>query len=130
MFAFFKLDETGLRDGLLKRTIFAHGEAVITPLSQEQAFDVRYEPTEKEFFSLDFFIFLTFSDAFVKGIYGKMFIWIVDKINSAIFKPKDPSAYRKRYLFMIRDCLVSVQSIKIRLISYINRKLSFYHRNL
>ncbi|CAF3514389.1 unnamed protein product [Rotaria sp. Silwood1] len=70
-----KLDENGLRDGLLKRTIFAHGEAVITPLSQEQAFDVR--------------------DAFVKGIYGKMFIWIVEKINSAIFKPKDPSAYRK-----------------------------------
>ncbi|CAF3927592.1 unnamed protein product, partial [Rotaria magnacalcarata] len=25
----------------------------------------------------------------------KMFIWIVEKINSAIFKPKDPSAYRK-----------------------------------
>ncbi|CAF4575753.1 unnamed protein product, partial [Rotaria magnacalcarata] len=48
----------------------------ITHLSQEQAFDVR--------------------DAFVKGIYGKMFIWIVEKINSAIFKPKDPSAYRKR----------------------------------
>ncbi|CAF1182030.1 unnamed protein product [Adineta steineri] len=70
-----KLDDNGLRDGLLKRTIFAHGEAVVTPLSQQQAFDVR--------------------DAFVKGIYGKMFIWIVEKINSAIFKPKDPSAYRK-----------------------------------
>jgi myosin heavy subunit len=37
-----KLDENGLRDGLLKRTIFAHGEAVVTPLSQEQAVDVRY----------------------------------------------------------------------------------------
>ncbi len=36
-----KLEENSLRDGLLKRTIFAHGEAVVTPLSQEQAFDVR-----------------------------------------------------------------------------------------
>ncbi|UJR09223.1 hypothetical protein I4U23_013470 [Adineta vaga] len=70
-----KIDENGLCDGLLKRTIFAHGEAVVTPLTQEQAFDVR--------------------DAFVKGIYGKMFIWIVDKINSAIFKPKDRVAYRR-----------------------------------
>ena len=38
---FVKLDERGLSDGLLKRTIFAHGEAVVTPLSQEQAMDVR-----------------------------------------------------------------------------------------
>jgi hypothetical protein len=38
---FSQLDENGLRDGLLKRTIFAHGEAVVTPLSQEQAYDVR-----------------------------------------------------------------------------------------
>jgi len=43
IFEILKLDESGLRDGLLKRTIFAHGEAVVTPLSQEQAFDVRYE---------------------------------------------------------------------------------------
>jgi hypothetical protein len=41
------------------------------------------------------------SDAFVKGIYGKMFIWIVEKINSAIFKPKDQSAYRKRSVYLL-----------------------------
>ena len=29
-----------------------------------------------------------------------MFIWIVEKINSAIFKPKDPSSYRKRYIIL------------------------------
>lgn len=39
--SFVKLDERGLSDGLLKRTIFAHGEAVVTPLNQEQAMDVR-----------------------------------------------------------------------------------------
>jgi myosin-7 len=27
-------------------------------------------------------------DAFVKGIYGRLFILIVNKINSAIYKPK------------------------------------------
>lgn len=27
-------------------------------------------------------------DAFVKGIYGRLFIWIVNKVNSAIYKPK------------------------------------------
>jgi hypothetical protein len=39
----FKIDENGLSEGLLKRTIFAHGEAVVTPLNQEQAVDIRYE---------------------------------------------------------------------------------------
>lgn len=28
-------------------------------------------------------------DAFAKGIYGRMFIWIVDKLNSAIRKTTD-----------------------------------------
>lgn len=27
-------------------------------------------------------------DAFVKGIYGRIFVWIVSKINSAIFRDK------------------------------------------
>ena len=27
-------------------------------------------------------------DAFVKGIYGRVFVWIVNKINQAIFQPK------------------------------------------
>jgi myosin heavy subunit len=90
----FQLDENGLSEGLLKRTIFAHGEAVVTPLNQAQAFDVRYEfNQEKDDYSSQI---LFFSDAFVKGIYGKMFIWIVEKINSAIFKPNDTAAYRKR----------------------------------
>uniref|UniRef100_A0A8C7L5K1 Myosin VIIA n=1 Tax=Oncorhynchus kisutch TaxID=8019 RepID=A0A8C7L5K1_ONCKI len=40
---------------------------VSTPLSMEQGLDVR--------------------NAFVKGIYGRLFVWIVDKINAAIFRP-------------------------------------------
>jgi len=40
----------------------------VSTLSREQSVDVR--------------------DAFVKGIYGRLFILIVNKINSAIYKPK------------------------------------------
>ncbi|XP_038844411.1 unconventional myosin-VIIa-like [Salvelinus namaycush] len=52
---------------LTTRTLITRGENVSTPLSMEQGLDVR--------------------DAFVKGIYGRMFVWIVDKINAAIFRP-------------------------------------------
>uniref|UniRef100_A0A665TIV3 Myosin VIIAa n=1 Tax=Echeneis naucrates TaxID=173247 RepID=A0A665TIV3_ECHNA len=53
------------------------GETVSTPLSMEQALDVR--------------------DAFVKGIYGRLFVWIVEKINAAIYKPppSEPKALRR-----------------------------------
>ncbi|XP_028626468.1 unconventional myosin-VIIa isoform X2 [Grammomys surdaster] len=52
---------------LTSRTLITRGETVSTPLSREQALDVR--------------------DAFVKGIYGRLFVWIVEKINAAIYKP-------------------------------------------
>ncbi len=35
-------------------------------------------------------------DAFVKGIYSRMFIWIVEKINTAIFKPKPSSNHFRK----------------------------------
>uniref|UniRef100_A0A8C8JL65 Myosin VIIAb n=1 Tax=Oncorhynchus tshawytscha TaxID=74940 RepID=A0A8C8JL65_ONCTS len=58
---------------LTTRTLITRGENVSTPLSMEQGLDVR--------------------DAFVKGIYGRLFVWIVDKINAAIFRP--PSCQSK-----------------------------------
>ncbi|KAF3705828.1 Unconventional myosin-VIIa [Channa argus] len=51
---------------LTTRTLITRGESVATPLSVEQGLDVR--------------------DAFVKGIYGRLFVWIVDKINAAIYR--------------------------------------------
>ncbi|XP_063287598.1 unconventional myosin-VIIa isoform X2 [Pelobates fuscus] len=62
---------------LTSRTIITRGETVSTPLSMEQALDVR--------------------DAFVKGIYGRLFVWIVDKINAAIYRPpsNEPKVVRR-----------------------------------
>ncbi|EEB17358.1 myosin VII, putative [Pediculus humanus corporis] len=57
-----------LISALTRKTIFANGETVISTLSRDQSVDVR--------------------DAFVKGIYGRLFIFIVKKINSAIYKPR------------------------------------------
>ncbi|KAK9510245.1 hypothetical protein O3M35_005070 [Rhynocoris fuscipes] len=57
-----------LIDALTRKTFFAHGETVVSTLSREQSVDVR--------------------DAFVKGIYGRLFVYIVNKINNAIYKPK------------------------------------------
>ncbi|KAG5675745.1 hypothetical protein PVAND_005623 [Polypedilum vanderplanki] len=55
-------------NALTRKTFLAHGETVISTLSREQSIDVR--------------------DAFVKGVYGRLFVLIVKKINNAIYKPK------------------------------------------
>lgn len=55
-----------LNNALLQKTIFAHGERVISSLTKEQAIEAR--------------------DAFVKAIYGKCFVMIVEKINKTIYK--------------------------------------------
>ncbi|KAG7333068.1 hypothetical protein KOW79_003203 [Hemibagrus wyckioides] len=72
-----EVDSKDLMNCLTSRTIITRGETVSTPLSMEQALDVR--------------------DAFVKGIYGRLFVWIVEKINAAIYKPPshEPKAVRR-----------------------------------
>uniref|UniRef100_A0A8C4RJA4 Myosin VIIAb n=1 Tax=Erpetoichthys calabaricus TaxID=27687 RepID=A0A8C4RJA4_ERPCA len=62
-----EVDPQDVMNCLTSRTLITRGETVSTPLSMEQALDVR--------------------DAFVKGIYGRLFVWIVEKINAAIYKP-------------------------------------------
>ncbi|XP_041979694.1 myosin-VIIa [Aricia agestis] len=57
-----------LINALTRKTLFAHGETVVSTLSREQSVDIR--------------------DAFVKGIYGRLFVTIVKKINAAIYRPK------------------------------------------
>ena len=67
------VNQQHLIDAITTRTIFAHGDTVVSTMSSEQSLDVR--------------------DAFVKGIYGRMFVWIVSKINSAIYKPKGSTSH-------------------------------------
>ena len=63
-----------LTDALTSKTIFAHGESVVSTLNTNQSKDVR--------------------DAFAKGIYGRLFVYIVRKINTAIFNPTVSAADR------------------------------------
>ncbi|XP_073404725.1 unconventional myosin-VIIa isoform X3 [Dendrobates tinctorius] len=72
-----EVEPQDLMNCLTSRTIITRGETVSTPLSMEQALDVR--------------------DAFVKGIYGRLFVWIVEKINAAIYRPlsSEPKVIRR-----------------------------------
>ncbi|CAK9297246.1 unnamed protein product [Gordionus sp. m RMFG-2023] len=56
-----------LNRALTTKTLITGGETVISTLGAERSMDVR--------------------DAFCKGIYGKLFVWIVEKINCAIKAP-------------------------------------------
>ncbi|KAJ8277066.1 hypothetical protein GJAV_G00071100 [Gymnothorax javanicus] len=60
---------------LTQRSFMTNRESVSKPLSSAQAMDGR--------------------DAFVKGIYGKLFVWIMEKINSVIFKPPPEDSVRQ-----------------------------------
>ncbi|MGH0180352.1 UNVERIFIED_CONTAM: hypothetical protein FKN15_003741 [Acipenser sinensis] len=75
--ALLEVDPQDVMNCLTSRTLITRGETVSTPLSIEQALDVR--------------------DAFVKGIYGRLFVWIVEKINAAIYKPpsSEPKTVRR-----------------------------------
>uniref|UniRef100_A0A8C2C504 Si:ch73-194h10.2 n=1 Tax=Cyprinus carpio TaxID=7962 RepID=A0A8C2C504_CYPCA len=61
---------------LCSKPILSVEESVSKPLTSAQAVDGR--------------------DAFVKAIYGRLFVWIVEKINSAVYKPPpdDPKHVR------------------------------------
>ncbi|CAJ0583494.1 unnamed protein product, partial [Mesorhabditis spiculigera] len=67
-------DERVLLDTLTTKTIVTREERVISTLTPQQAVDTR--------------------DAFVKGVYGRIFVYIVQKINDAIYKPRS-EAHRR-----------------------------------
>lgn len=68
-----RVEVAQLVQALTTRTIFAHGDTVVSNMGVDQSRDVR--------------------DAFVKGIYGRMFVQIVNKINAAIYKPKQSTQH-------------------------------------
>nr|XP_004656306.2 unconventional myosin-VIIa isoform X5 [Jaculus jaculus] len=100
---------------LTSRTLITRGETVSTPLSREQALDVR--------------------DAFVKGIYGRLFVWIVDKINAAIYKPPSHEVKSSRRSIGLLDIFgfenFSVNSFEQLCINFANEHLQqFFVRHV
>ncbi|XP_037696717.1 unconventional myosin-VIIa isoform X4 [Choloepus didactylus] len=104
-----------LTNCLTSRTLITRGETVSTPLSREQALDVR--------------------DAFVKGIYGRLFVWIVDKINAAIYKPPSQEVKNSRRSIGLLDIFgfenFSVNSFEQLCINFANEHLQqFFVRHV
>lgn len=62
------MDVRSLVDALTTRSLITRGEQVITCLTPEQSLDVR--------------------DAFAKGIYGRLFTYILNKINDTMYRYK------------------------------------------
>ncbi|XP_025935824.1 unconventional myosin-VIIb [Apteryx rowi] len=78
-----EVDSSELQNSLTNLSIIIRGESVSRPLSIVQAADGR--------------------DAFVKGIYGRIFLWIVNKINSAIFNPASQNPKNTRQSIGLLD---------------------------
>lgn len=56
-----------IHEAFTSKSTYASGELIYSPIAEESAKHIR--------------------DAFVKGMYGRLFIWIVSKINASISKP-------------------------------------------
>ncbi|KAM6260380.1 unconventional myosin-VIIb [Spheniscus humboldti] len=78
-----EVDSSELQNSLTNLSIIVRGESVSRPLNIVQAADGR--------------------DAFVKGIYGRIFLWIVNKINSAIFNPTSQKPKSRRQSIGLLD---------------------------
>ena len=92
-----------LSEALTKKTIFAHGDKVVSSLSKEQASESRH--------------------AFVKGIYGKLFISIIEKINEAIYQPKGTAKTSIGVLDIFGFENFTVNSFEQLCINYANENL-------
>ena len=68
-------------------------------------------------------------DAFVKGIYGRMFIWMVDKINIAIFKPKSNPRHQRTNIGVL-DIFGFENFGKNRCIAYSTASIWYQSRKL
>ncbi|KAF5288574.1 hypothetical protein FQA39_LY15353 [Lamprigera yunnana] len=101
--AFLGTSSQDLAAALTKKTIVALGEKVMTHLNKEQAIETR--------------------DAFAKGLYGKMFIMIIDKINNVICQMKQ----RNKYCIGVLDIFgfenFDVNSFEQLCINYANENL-------
>ncbi|XP_051719592.1 unconventional myosin-VIIa [Ctenopharyngodon idella] len=77
-----EVEDAVLEKSLTYRSFMTNREIVAKPLSSEQATDTR--------------------DAFAKAMYGRLFVWMFTKINSAIHKPQtDESSYTRKYIGLL-----------------------------
>ncbi|XP_057671586.1 myosin-VIIa-like isoform X1 [Diorhabda carinulata] len=100
-----------LNEALTKRSIYAQGEQITANLTKEQASDSRH--------------------AFVKGIYGQLFVFIVDKINSVISLNKKISKASIGVLDIFGFENFNINSFEQTCINYANENLQqFFVRHI
>ncbi|XP_046447605.1 myosin-VIIa-like isoform X1 [Daphnia pulex] len=105
------VDPREMVDALTTKTIFAQGDSVVSRLSKVQAVDVR--------------------DAFAKGIYGRLFIWIVTKLNCAIRKSDEMDTSSIGVLDIFGFENFSINSFEQFCINYANENLQqFFVRHI
>nr|XP_061834366.1 unconventional myosin-VIIa-like [Nerophis lumbriciformis] len=102
-----EVDPKVLQKSLTQRSFMTIRESVTKVLTSAQAVDGR--------------------DAFVKAIYGRLFIWVVDKINAAIYKPAPEDSSEVRQSIGLLDIFgfenFSTNSFEQLCINYANEQL-------
>lgn len=110
-----EVDSQALEKGLTERSFMTNRESVTRCLTSAQALDGR--------------------DAFVKAIYGRLFIWIVDKINTVIYKPLNEDSDKAPHSIGLLDIFgfenFATNSFEQLCINYANEQLQqFFVRHV
>uniref|UniRef100_A0A183V3G8 Unconventional myosin heavy chain 6 n=1 Tax=Toxocara canis TaxID=6265 RepID=A0A183V3G8_TOXCA len=108
-----QVDERSLVNALTTRSLITRDERVVSCLSAEQSLDIR--------------------DALVKGIYGRLFLYIINRINEAIYKPRKDG--QRRYSIGVLDIFgfenFNTNSFEQLCINYANEHLQqFFVRHI
>ncbi|XP_023014143.2 myosin-VIIa [Leptinotarsa decemlineata] len=104
-----EVNKFDLGESLTKKTLYAHGDKVVANLSKDQAGESR--------------------NAFVKGIYGQLFIFIVDKVNGVISSKKLQSKSSIGVLDIFGFENFSINSFEQVCINYTNESLQQFFIN-